>query len=77
MILFSRRIGSWVNSEDHMLGGAEAMEQAPHQGKPGEESPEAAKDIMTFIKEIFYQRDQAVYSLLGFAQMRFLRGILD
>lgn len=55
MILSSRRIGSWVNWEDLMLGGTEAIEQAPHQSKHGEESPEAAKDIMTFIKEIFYQ----------------------
>lgn len=78
MILSSRRIGSWESWEDHMLEGAEAMEQAPHQGKHIEENPEAAKDIMTFIKEIFYQRDQAAYSLLGFAQMRrFLSGILD
>lgn len=77
IILSSRRIGSWERWEDHMLGGAEAMEQTPHQGKHVEENPKVAKDIMTFIKEIFYQRDKEAYFLLGFAQIRFLSGILD
>lgn len=63
MILFSRRTGSWESWENHMLGKAEAMEKAPQQGQHGKEGPEAAKDLITSLKEIFYQRDQAAYFL--------------